>query len=80
MCTLEGAIKTFQGFKVPSNFIFEHIAFEKYKQIYLGKIYLFVDFLSFMSYVQCTLDLVTLLVSAKTVTKLHDVTKSNDFM
>ena len=30
--------------------------------------------------VQCNLDLVTLLVSAKTVTKLHNVTKSNDFM
>ena len=29
--------------------------------------------------VQCNLDLVTLLVSAKTVTKSHDVTKSNDF-
>ena len=31
-------------------------------------------------YVQCNLDLVTLLVSAKTVTKLHNITKSNDFM
>ena len=30
--------------------------------------------------VQCNLDLVTLLVSAKTVTKLHNVTKSNEFM
>ena len=30
--------------------------------------------------VQCNLDLVTLLVSAKTVTKSHNVTKSNDFM
>ena len=30
--------------------------------------------------VQCNLDLVTLLVSTKTVTKLHNVTKSNDFM
>ena len=30
--------------------------------------------------VQCNLDLVTPLVSAKTVTKLHNVTKSNDFM
>ena len=29
---------------------------------------------------QCNLDLVTLMVSAKTVTKLHNVTKSNDFM
>ena len=32
------------------------------------------------SKVQCNLDLVTLLVSTKTVTKLHNVTKSNDFM
>ena len=32
------------------------------------------------SQLQCNLDLVTLLVSAKTVTKLHNVTKSNDFM
>ena len=31
-------------------------------------------------FVQCNLDLVTLLVSAKTVTKSHNVTKSNDFM
>ena len=31
-------------------------------------------------YVQCNLNLVTLLVSAKTVTKSHNVTKSNDFM
>ena len=31
-------------------------------------------------HVQCNLDLVTLLVSAKTVTKSHNVTKSNDFM
>ena len=31
-------------------------------------------------YIQCNLDLVTLLVSAKTVTKSHNVTKSNDFM
>ena len=30
--------------------------------------------------VQCNLDLVTLLVSSKTVAKLLDVTKSNDFM
>ena len=30
--------------------------------------------------IQYNLDLVTLLVSAKTVTKLHNVTKSNDFM
>ena len=30
--------------------------------------------------VQYTLDLLTLLVSAKTVTKLHNVTKSNDFL
>ena len=30
--------------------------------------------------IQCNLDLVTLLVSAKTVTKSHNVTKSNDFM
>ena len=30
--------------------------------------------------VQCNLDLVTLLVSAKTVAKLDNVTKSNDFM
>ena len=30
--------------------------------------------------VQCNLDLVTLLVAAKTVTKSHNVTKSNDFM
>ena len=30
--------------------------------------------------VQCNLDLVTLLVSAKTVTKSQIVTKSNDFM
>ena len=30
--------------------------------------------------VQCNLDLVTLLVSAKSVTKSHNVTKSNDFM
>ena len=30
--------------------------------------------------VQCNLDLVTLLVSAKIVTKSHDVTKLNDFM
>ena len=29
--------------------------------------------------VQCNLDLVTLLVSVKTVTKSHNVTKSNDF-
>ena len=32
------------------------------------------------NYIQCNLDLVTHLVSAKTVTKLHNVTKSNDFM
>ena len=32
------------------------------------------------SKVQCNLDLVTLLVSATTVTKLHNVTKSDDFM
>jgi hypothetical protein len=31
-------------------------------------------------YIQCNLDLVTLLVSSKTVTKLHNVTKSNGFM
>ena len=31
-------------------------------------------------WVQCNLDLVALLVSAKTVTKSHNVTKSNDFM
>jgi hypothetical protein len=31
-------------------------------------------------YIQCNLDLVTLLVSAKTVTKSNNVTKSNDFM
>ena len=31
-------------------------------------------------HIQCNLDLVTLLVSAKTVTKSHNVTKSNDFM
>ena len=30
--------------------------------------------------IQCNLDLVTLLVSVKTVTKSHNVTKSNDFM
>ena len=30
--------------------------------------------------IQCNLELVTLLVSAKNVTKLHDVTKSNYFM
>ena len=30
--------------------------------------------------VQCNLDLVTLLVSAKTVTKSHNVAKLNDFM
>ena len=30
--------------------------------------------------VQCNLDLVSLLSSAKTVTKLHNVAKSNDFM
>ena len=29
---------------------------------------------------ECNLDLVTLLVSAKTVTKLPNVTKSNDYM
>ena len=29
---------------------------------------------------QCNLDLVTILVSAKTVAKLHNVTKSDDFM
>ena len=29
---------------------------------------------------QCNLNLVTLLVSAKTVTESHNVTKSNDFM
>jgi hypothetical protein len=29
---------------------------------------------------QCNLDLVTLFVSAKTVTKSHNVTKLNDFM
>ena len=34
----------------------------------------------FASEIQCNLDLVTLLVSAKTVTKSHIVTKSNDFM
>ena len=33
-----------------------------------------------MKNTQCNLDLVTLLVPAKTVTKLHNVTKSNDFM
>ena len=32
------------------------------------------------SKVQCNLDLVTLLVSAKTVTKSHNITKSNYFM
>ena len=42
-------VRRVKGFKVPSNFIFEHIAFEKYKQIDLGKFYLFVDFLSSMS-------------------------------
>ena len=31
-------------------------------------------------FVQCNLDLVKLLVSAKTVTKLHNATKSNVFM
>ena len=31
-------------------------------------------------HIQCNLDLVTLLVSAETVTKSHNVTKSNDFM
>ena len=31
-------------------------------------------------YIQCNLDLVTLLVSAKTVAKSPNVTKSNDFM
>ena len=31
-------------------------------------------------YVQCNLDFVTLLVSTKTVTKSHNVTKSIDFM
>ena len=36
--------------------------------------------LNICQYVQCNLDLVTLLVSAKTVTKLRNVTKSNDFM
>ena len=35
---------------------------------------------SFTIEVQCNLDLVTLLVSVKTVTKLHNITKSNDFM
>ena len=35
---------------------------------------------SIVKKIQCNLDLVTLLVSAKTVTKLHNVTKSNDFM
>ena len=30
--------------------------------------------------IQWSLDLVTLLVSAKTVTKWHNVTKLNDFM
>ena len=44
MCTLEGAIKTFQAFKVPSNFIFEHRAFRKVQEIDLRKFYLFVDF------------------------------------
>ena len=32
------------------------------------------------STLQCNLELVTLLVSAKNVTKSHNVTKSNDFM
>ena len=44
MCTLEGAIKTFQAFKVPSNFIFEQRAFRKVQEIDLRKFYLFVDF------------------------------------
>ena len=37
-------------------------------------------FFDFHTIVQCNLDLVILLVSAKSVTKLHNVTKSNDFM
>ena len=32
------------------------------------------------NYLQCNLDLVVVLVSAKAVTKSHKVTKSNDFM
>ena len=34
----------------------------------------------FILHIQCNLDLVTLLVSAKTVTKSHNVTKLNAFM
>ena len=39
-----------------------------------------LDFFLLMFDIQCTLDLVTLFVSAETVTKPHNVAKSNDFM
>ena len=38
------------------------------------------EILYYYRLIQCNLDLVTLLVSAKTVTKSHNVTKSNDFI
>ena len=39
-----------------------------------------LTFLAHKILVHCNLDLVTLLVFAKTVTKSHNITKSNDFM
>ena len=43
-------------------------------------IFCMMIFVSKITVVQCNLDLVTLLVSTKTVAKSHNVTKSNDFM
>ena len=44
-----------------------------------GTILSLVLILIVLNAVQCNFDLVTLLVSAKTVPKSHNVTKSNDF-
>ena len=41
---------------------------------------IFLEGMAFIIQIQCNLDLVTHLVSAKTVTKSHNVTKLNDFM
>ena len=56
--------------------------FTKKNLFVLPELYYIAEKLSYSSAlrVQCTLDLVTLLVSTKTVTKLHNVTKLNDFM
>ena len=48
-------------------------------QVYKNLIY-FSIFCSQPFFIQCNLDLVTLLVSAKTVTKSHNVMKSNNFI